>query len=132
MPYSWNKPPKTMRTQTIRNAQQAAKTKPATSSSELGPQRAGLSPEDIQKIATQVAEAIQGGTVSPEMINNLGRNVRPAVQAELRARSAGTRSPLRAEFDARAQEAQEQEQRSKNQAQTLADALAKRKNKKPR
>ncbi len=117
MTYEWNKKPKTMRTQTIRNAQQAAKTKPATSSSVLG-RSAGLSPEDIQKIATQVAEAIQGGTVSPEMINNLGRNVQPAVQAELRARSAGTRSPLRSEFDAR--------------AQNLADALAKRKNKKPR
>jgi len=101
MTYEWNKKPQTMRTQTIRNARQAAKTKPATSSSVLG-QSAGLSPEDIQKIATQVAEAIQAGDY-PAELKNLRRNVAPSVAAKLR---------------------------SKNKAQTLADALAN--SKKPR
>jgi hypothetical protein len=58
MPYSWNKPPKTMRTQTIRNARAAAKTA-GPASRPPGP--GVLRQEDVAKGAKFKAQ--QGGVL---------------------------------------------------------------------
>ena len=66
MPYSWNKPPKTMRTQTIRNARAAAKTAgPASRPPSRSPSPGVLRQEDVAKGARFKAK-MGGGVLRKE------------------------------------------------------------------